>query len=134
MLTYLLPLAFTKMQQGLELSYNACLKMCSFRDSCVKCLSSGFCFHFIFFSLNFSSQSYPHGRELSCDLKSGVNPTYLGQLQPRAQIPNPCKCRCAVWIVALRKKTAFTLALTQHLLQLPARLQRSSLGARKMCC
>lgn len=103
MLSYFLPLAFTKMQQGLELNDSACLKMCSFRDSCVKCLSSGFCLYFIFSVSKLFFLMSSTWRRAFVWLKSDVNPTCLGQLHPHAQILNPCSYRCGVWTVHFRK-------------------------------
>lgn len=107
MLTCFLSFAFTKMQQSLELNYSACLKMCGFRDSCVKCLCSGFCLHFISSFSKFFFSMTSTWRRAFVWLKSDVNPTYLGQLHPCAQILNPRRCRCEVWMVHFRKSCLY---------------------------
>lgn len=98
MLTYCLPLAFTKMQPGLELNYSICLKMCCFRDSYVKCLSSGFCLDFIFsFSRFFIALSSTWKKDVWS--KRDIGPTGLGQWHLCAHILNPHRCRCEGWTV-----------------------------------
>lgn len=98
MLTYCLPLAFTKMQPGLELNYSTCLKMCCFRDSYVKCLSSGFCLDFIF---SFSKFCITLSSTWKKDVwsKRDVDPTCLGQWHLCAHILNPHRCKCEGWTV-----------------------------------